>query len=203
MKKKPRSLNLLSKDIKAYHGNCLEILPSIKSNSIDAVICDPPYPEIDRDYGRFTEVEWFTLMKGVCKEAKRVLKPTGSAMFVLQPNSKKVGSMRSWLFEFQVYICKTWNMIQDAYWWNVTSLPNVFTHRDIGLMRPSVKACIWCGPCDCYRNQDSVLRKESDDNQKQRLSNNTNNELKQSPSGYTSLKTKKNTTSWQKIFRME
>jgi hypothetical protein len=36
------------------------------------------------------------------------------------------------------------------------------TDRRIGLMRQSVKMCVWLGPADCYRNQDNVLRTPSE-----------------------------------------
>ena len=29
--------------VKLYHGDCLDILPTLDINSIDAVITDPPY----------------------------------------------------------------------------------------------------------------------------------------------------------------
>lgn len=53
--------------IQLMHGDCLSLLPSIPSASVDAVISDPPYPEIDRDYGRWTEAEWHELMRGVVR----------------------------------------------------------------------------------------------------------------------------------------
>lgn len=138
-------------------GNCLEVLPGLPSGSVDSVITDPPYPEISRAYGRMTEAEWHAMMRRVVPEVRRVLKPTGSAVFVLQPNSRKVGSMRPWFWEFMAWACHKWNLIQDAYWWNFTAAPTVHVHRTKGLMRPSVKPCVWLGPPDCYRNQDAVL----------------------------------------------
>lgn len=33
-----------------YHGDCLEVLPTIPSGSIDAVITDPPYPKLQGHY---------------------------------------------------------------------------------------------------------------------------------------------------------
>lgn len=137
-------------------GDCLDVLPTLPAQSIDAVITDPPYAEVDRDYGRLTEAAWWDLMMGVCAEARRVLKPTGSAVFILQPNSRQVGSVRGWLWEFMAWVCRDWNMVQDAYWWNYTALP-VGGAPSMGLMRPSVKPCIWAGPKNCYRNQDAVL----------------------------------------------
>jgi hypothetical protein len=39
-------------------------------------------------------------MKEVATECRRVLKPKGSAVFILQPNYEAVGRMRLWLWEF-------------------------------------------------------------------------------------------------------
>ena len=139
-----------------HHGNCLDILPTIPSGSIDAVITDPPYPEISRDYGRLTEDEWWALMMGVCTEVRRVLKPTGSAVFILQPNSRKVGSMRGWLWRFMWWVTTDWNMVQDVWWWNYAAMPSAPSIQG-RLTRPSVKACVWAGNANCWRNQNQVL----------------------------------------------
>jgi hypothetical protein len=144
-------------------GDCLEVLRDLPDASVDAVITDPPYPCIKRSYGTWTEAEWWEMMLALVPDVRRVLKPTGSAVFVLQPNSKKLGSMRSWLWEFMVWICREWNMIQDAWWWNHAAMPEA--HAIQGrLMRPSLKACVWCGSPDCYRDQESVLWSEAQAN---------------------------------------
>lgn len=138
------------------HGSCLDVLATIPNQSIDAVITDPPYPHIKRSYGYWTTEEWWELIvEGVIPEVRRILKPTGSAVFILQPNSEKVGKMRGWLFEFQAWVCREWNMVQDVWWWNTTALPLGGCTK--GLMRPSVKACVWCGRSNSFRNQDNVL----------------------------------------------
>lgn len=148
------------------NGDCLEVMPTIEGASIDAVITDPPYPCIKRSYGYWTEQEWWALMvDGLIPEIRRVLKPSGSAVFILQPNSSKVGSMRGWLWEFMAWVCREWNMVQDIWWWNYTALPTgVSTPRERGLTRSSVKSCVWCGESTCYRNQDNILISESDIN---------------------------------------
>jgi hypothetical protein len=144
-----------------YLGDCLSVLPHIPPASVDAVVCDPPYPCIERSYGRLTEAEWHGLMHALVPEVRRVLKPSGSAVFVLQPNSERVGRMRTWLWEFMAWVGREWNVVQDAYWWNYTAIPGVLATRH-GLMRGSVKACVWCGPADCYRDQGAVLWRVSD-----------------------------------------
>lgn len=146
------------------HGDALTQLAKLPAASADAVISDPPYPEIDRPYGRMTEAAWTEMMHAVVRECRRILKPKGSAVFVLQPNSRKVGSMRAWLWEFMAWCCREWNMVQDAWWWNCTAMPTVHCNRTRGLMRPSVKACIWLGESDCWRNQDEVLWTQSEAN---------------------------------------
>ena len=130
--------------------------------SVDAVITDPPYPEIDRDYGRMSESEWQDMMRSVVHQCRRVLKPSGSAMFVLQPNSEKVGQMRPWLWDFLAWAARYWNQVQDVYWWNYVMPPTAHCQRKYGLMRPSMKLCVWLGDPECYRDQDAVLWEESD-----------------------------------------
>jgi DNA modification methylase len=150
----------MSEDVWLMLGDAVERMAEIPDGSVDAIIADPPYPEIDRPYGRMTEAEWWDMMMGVCAHARRVLTPKGSAVFILQPNSRKVGSMRGWLFEFQAWACREWNMVQDVHWWNTTALPLAGSNQ-FGLLRPSLKACVWLGPADCFRDQDEILLDES------------------------------------------
>lgn len=149
-------------------GDCLEVLPTLADASIDAIICDPPYPEIDREYGRMTEVEWHAMMRRVVAESRRILKPSGSAVFILQPNSERIGRMRLWLWEFMAWVGREWGIVQDVWWWNTSAMPVGGANRG-GLARPSLKACVWAGPPDCYRDQDSVLLEESASNRRDRL----------------------------------
>ena len=149
-------------NVTLYCGDCTSILEQLKSQSVDAVVTDPPYAELNRDYGRLTEQQWHELMNAVVCEVRRVLKPSGIAMFVLQPNSERVGKMRPWLWEFMAKWSKEWGMIQDVWWWNFASAPTVHCQRARGLMRPSIKACVWLGEETAYRNQDEVLWHASD-----------------------------------------
>ncbi len=148
--------------VELHLGDCLDILPTIESESVDCVITDSPYPYIKRDYGYWTTEEWWALIvDGVIPEVRRILKPTGSAVFILQPNSEHVGQMRGWLWEFMAWVCREWNMVQDVYWWNDAAMPTTHCRQDFGLMRPSVKTCVWAGPRMCYRNQDAILIDEA------------------------------------------
>lgn len=168
--------------IDLHHGDCIEIMRGLPDASIDAVITDPPYPEIDREYGRMTEAAWWDMMMGVCVEVRRLLKPTGSAVFILQPNSHKVGSMRGWLWEFMAWVCRDWNMVQDVWWWNVSTMPAGGATTQ-GLMRASVKPVIWAGTPACFRNQDAVLWTESQRNIERRRNDRFDGRVKH-PSGH-------------------
>ena len=150
------------KATRLIHGDCRKELKKLADKSVDLILTDPPYPEIDREYGRMTEVDWHELMKMVVTEGRRVLKPTGSMVVILQPNFEKVGKMRLWLWEFMVWAGREWNLIQDAYWWTFDAMPLTGSSRKNGLMRQSVKMCIWLGPANCYRNQENVLCLPSD-----------------------------------------
>lgn len=146
---------------KIIHGDCIEEMRKLDAESVDAVVTDPPYAEIDRDYGRLTEPDWHELMDAAVEECRRVLNPSGSAVFILQPNSERVGKMRLWLWEFVVRWGKRWGLVQDAYWWNHATAPTVHSQRRFGLLRPSMTWCVWLGEADCYRNQIAVLSKPS------------------------------------------
>lgn len=150
-------------------GDCLEIVRSIPSGSIDAIITDPPYPEVSRSYGRMTEPQWHMMMDSLVPEMKRVLKPDGSAMVLLQPGMGKLGSMRPWLWDFLSYCCRSWNVIQDHYVWNLCAPPKVGNDPAKRIARSSVKCCVWLGSPDCYRNEEAVLWQESDMNKACRL----------------------------------
>ena len=165
--------------MRLFQGDCLDILPTIEEKSTNAIVTDPPYPEIDREYGRISVEDWFSMMKTIVIESRRILTDDGSAVFIVQANSEKVGQMRTWLWEFLVWAGNEWNIIQDVYWFNNAAMPNVHSQRKYGLMRPSVKMCIWLGDSQCYRNQDAILIPYAKQPKK------STNDLISSPSGYT------------------
>jgi DNA modification methylase len=128
-------------------GDCRERLTGLETGSVDCVITDPPYPGALRSYGVMAEGEWLDMMDGVVDECKRVVKPGGSAMFVVQPNGEHVGQMRLWLYEFVLRAGRRWNLVQDVLWFNTTPPPNKWCNSDIG-------SRIWptCSPLGCTTN---------------------------------------------------
>ena len=150
-------------------GDCLDVLPTLPAHSFDAVITDPPYPRIKRPYGYWTEDEWLDMMLRCLDEFRRVLKPQGSALVIIQPNQEKMGRMALWPWRFVVEAAaRGHRLVQDAYWLNISAIPAAGSTQ-FGLMRPATKWLLWFGPSDCYRDQDSVLWAESWGNRLQRM----------------------------------
>lgn len=143
-------------------GDSEEIVTMIPPFSIDAQISDPPYPGIKRSYGCWSEEEWMAMMATITERMRRKLTISGSSIFILQPNYKRIGSVAPWIYEFLAYCARTWNIVQDAYWLNYVCLPSAGATSH-GLMRGVVKHCVWLGSPSCYRNQEAVLWGESDE----------------------------------------
>lgn len=148
------------------HGDAVAMLQTLPNGIADLCLFDPPYPHIERPYGRLTETEWHDLMKAVLQECKRILKPHGSVVVILQSNYEKVGRMRLWSYDFVTWAARMladWGLVEDAYSFSPNSLPSAGTARQDGLLRKAIKWCVWLGPADCYRNQDAVLQEPAEE----------------------------------------
>jgi DNA modification methylase len=181
VKRKARERKTRLAATKLICGDCRKELRKLRKGSVDLVLADPPYPETRKSYGKMAEAEWHEMMHDVVGQCRRVLKPHGSAVFVLQPNYEKVGKMRLWVWEFLLWAAREWNLVQDAYWWAIDTLPAAGTNRRQGLLRHSVKLCLWLGAPDCFRNQDAVLWEPSDGHAARKWSDRA---LKNRPSGH-------------------
>ncbi len=156
--------------IELLNGDCLDVLATLPDNSIDAIVTDPPYPHVKRDYGVWSGDEWLEMMQQVTSQIKRILKPEGSAVFVLQPNIDPQHGLRRWLFDYYAWLFDNWQIIQDAYWWNHSTLPTA-SALNYASMRGSVKPCFWFGNPGAYHNQIDALWSESAANAEKRLKN--------------------------------
>jgi len=152
----------LPDNVSLLHGDCRKRLKEIPSSTVDLILADPPYPGISKNYGRLDENEWLQLMKAVIPECKRILKPKGSAVFIIQPNYETLGHMRLWAWDFVSWAGREMGLVADAYWWCINAIPTAATQRTRGLLRQSVKWCVWLGLPDAYRDQAAVLWEASD-----------------------------------------
>lgn len=169
--------------VELYHADCLDVLPTLADGSIDAVVTDPPYACVQRNYGYWTEPEWHEYIDGVMAEVQRIVTPEGSAMVLIQPNSERIGKLRTWVWDFASRWAKRWGVVQDAYWINDSALPNAGANRKHGLMRGATKYCLWFGSPKCWRDQDAILWQESERNRLDRLGGRMRNMREIHPSG--------------------
>ena len=75
-----------------YCGDCLDILPTLPAQSVDAIIADPPYGT--------TACKWDSVipLDAMWRELKRVIKPRGAVvLFAAQPfTTTLIESNRAW-----------------------------------------------------------------------------------------------------------
>ena len=68
--------------LKLLKGDCLEVMKTIKDNSIDAIICDPPYGTTRTKWDNIID---FDLM---WEQLNRIIKPNGAiVLFGSEPFS--------------------------------------------------------------------------------------------------------------------
>jgi len=67
-KPKSRTKKQRLKATRLMHGDCRQEMKKLRANCVDLILTDPPYPEIDREYGKLTEAEWHDLMHVVVTE---------------------------------------------------------------------------------------------------------------------------------------
>lgn len=71
------------KNYDLYNADCLEVMKSLKDNSIDLILCDPPFGT--------TNCEWDSIIpfKDLWNQYNRILKPNGAVvLFSAQPMRK-------------------------------------------------------------------------------------------------------------------
>ena len=116
--------------IDLYHGDCLEVLKTMESNSIDLIVTSPPYSDQRKStYGGIHPdkyVEWFL---PISSELFRVLKPTGS--FVLNIKEKVYnGERHTYVLELILAMKKQgWLWTEEYMWHKKNSFPGKWPNR--------------------------------------------------------------------------
>lgn len=78
------------RDYKILHGDCLEVMKRLPSNSVDLIFTDPPYnvgiKYVKKDFkDRKKSEDYLNWLKDRLKEMHRILKPTGSIYLMNYP----------------------------------------------------------------------------------------------------------------------
>ena len=77
-----------SSDVQIWHGNCLDVLPELSSDSVDLICTDPPYFKVKGDAWDNqwnTPADFLAWLDRVLAEFARVLKPNGSLYLFASP----------------------------------------------------------------------------------------------------------------------
>jgi DNA modification methylase len=112
------------------HGDCRQILPKIKSESVDLVVTSPPYADSrSHTYGGIRPdkyVEWFL---PISLELKRVLKPTGS--FILNIKEKVAdGERHTYVLELILKMRQQgWKWTDEYIWHKKNCYPGKWPNR--------------------------------------------------------------------------
>ena len=110
-----------------YHGDCLDILPTLPAQSVDAIIADPPYGT--------TACKWDSVipLDAMWRELKRVIKPRGAVvLFAAQPfTSALVMSNAGWFRYSWV-----WDKVVKTGHLNARQMP-LRRHEDIVVFSPA------------------------------------------------------------------
>lgn len=133
------------------HGQCPDALAPLARRSVDLVVSAPPVPVS----GRASEAAWLATMKATATECRRVLKPAGSMVWIVRPDSSKDGRLRTWHLEFAVWAARELEVVQDAYWFDPTPMPGGV---EKGLLHAVVGWCLWLGKTNAYRNRGRVRK---------------------------------------------
>jgi site-specific DNA-methyltransferase (adenine-specific) len=95
------------------NGDCLAVIKSMPSNSIDLVIADPPYFQVcgEFDFGVWANrAEYISWCKAWLTECRRVLKPTGSLILWGGVGEKEINIARLAIMieDEDLFIRKNW-----------------------------------------------------------------------------------------------
>lgn len=117
-------------NIDLFNGDCLEVLKSIDSNSVDLIVTSPPYSDQrKKTYGGIHPddyVEWFL---PISEELKRVLKPTGSFILNIKEKVYK-GERHTYVLELIIAMRKQgWLWTEEYMWHKKNSFPGKWPNR--------------------------------------------------------------------------
>lgn len=74
-------------DAVVYHGDCIDVLPQLEANSVDAVVTSPPYAmQRASTYGGIPEEDYPDWALEVFTAIEHVLKPRGSILWNISPH---------------------------------------------------------------------------------------------------------------------
>lgn len=111
-------------------GDCLEILPTLPSNSVDLIVTSPPYADSRKNtYGGIAPEAYVAWFAPIGVELLRVLKPSGT--FILNIKEKVVnGERHTYVLELILALRQQgWLWTEEFIWHKKNSYPGKWPNR--------------------------------------------------------------------------
>jgi DNA modification methylase len=113
---------------RAYFGNCLDVLRTIETSTIDLVLTSPPFAlRTKKTYGNVSAHEYVDWFMPFAAEIARVLKPSGSFVLDIGGSWNKGEPTRTlYHFELLLKLCGqggSFRLAQEFYWYNPAKMP--------------------------------------------------------------------------------
>ena len=108
-----------------YHGDALDLLRTLKTNSVSLVLTSPPFAlRRQKAYGNVTPAEYGDWFAPFAEEIYRVLRADGSFVFELGGAWNRGSGTRS-LYPYRLILRLTelFHLAQEFYWYNPSKLP--------------------------------------------------------------------------------
>jgi site-specific DNA-methyltransferase (cytosine-N4-specific) len=111
----------------AYVGDAGELLPHIKSDSVQLIMTSPPYALIrKKPYGNVAQEHYVAWFMEFADELRRILTPDGSLVIDIGGSWQNGSPIKS-TYQFELLLALTkekFYLAQDFYWWNPARLPS-------------------------------------------------------------------------------
>ena len=126
-------------DYQLFHGDCLDVLPTLDSSSIDLILTDPPYFKVkDEPWDRQWETEagFLAWLDTVLVEFARILKPNGSLYLFASPQMAA---------RVEVLIGQRFNVLNRITWQKppYATKAEMFRKEDLRMFFPASEAIIF------------------------------------------------------------
>lgn len=107
-----------------YHGDCMDVMASLPAESVDAIVTSPPYAMQRRNtYGGIPESEYPAWAVAWMAEARRILKPDGSAIVNLVPHISN-GRLSDYVLRTRLALrASGWAEIGEMVWHKPNAMP--------------------------------------------------------------------------------
>ena len=134
-----------------HHGDCLEIMQAMESNSVDLILTDPPYFKVKREPwdNQWAKPDQFLAwLDQVLEQFQRILRPNGSMYLFASPQMSA---------RVEILIGQRFNVLNSVRWYKARGWHNKTRKEDLRSYLTPWEACIFAE----HPNSDQIASGES------------------------------------------